>query len=183
MSLLQEQLINIMRAKSHLLRDLALVKQLELPHWCIAAGYVRNAVWDYMHGYTVPTSLNDVDVLYYDPEHLCEDTEKRYEAVLRAQVSDYNWSVKNQARMHLRNEESPYASIADAMKRWPETATATGIYLDNENQIQIVAPHGLDDLFDLVIHKSPYFHDKDYFHIRINQKKWLEMYPKLRVIE
>ncbi|TVX94379.1 nucleotidyltransferase family protein [Paenibacillus agilis] len=183
MRLLQEQLITIMRANNHLLRDLALVKQLNLPHWCIAAGYVRNAVWDYMHGYVAPTLLNDVDILYYDPNHLCEDTEKQYEAVLREQVGDYNWSIKNQARMHLRNNASPYASVVDAMKRWPETATATGIYLDDENQIQIVAPHGLDDLFGLVIRRSPYFQDRDYFHARIHQKKWLGTYPKLRVIE
>lgn len=181
--MLVEKLIKIMRTNEHLMRDLNLVKQLDLPSWCIAAGYVRNYVWDYLHGFSYRTPLNDVDVLYYNPEDLSEESEKEYELILKNQLQEYNWSVKNQARMHIRNHDEPYISVADAMKRWPETVTAVGISLDYQNNIEIISPHGLNDLFELVIRRSPYFKDNDYFYTRVQSKKWLELWPQLRLIE
>ena len=38
--------------------------ELSLPDSCIAAGFVRNLVWDYFHAYQEITPLNDVDVVY-----------------------------------------------------------------------------------------------------------------------
>ncbi|WP_052703038.1 nucleotidyltransferase family protein [Paenibacillus beijingensis] len=181
--MLLEKLIKIMQTNEHLMRDLQLVRQLDLPNWCIAAGYVRNFVWDYLHGYPNRTPLNDVDVLYYDQDDLSEETEKKFEVLLKNQLQDYNWSIKNQARMHVRNHENPYMSVTDAMKRWPETATAVGIHIDKKNNLEITAPHGLNDLFDMVIRRSSYYKDKDYFYTRVQSKKWLETWPKLRLIE
>ena len=180
--MLEKKLIRIMGTYEHLIRDLELVGRLNLPKWCIAAGYVRNYVWDYLHEYRHRTPLNDVDVLYYDPDDLREETEKKYETILKHQLQQYNWSVKNQARMHLRNHENPYLSVEDAMKRWPETATAVGIKLNRSHHLEVIAPHGLNDLFDLVIRRSPYFKDKHYFYTRVQNKRWLELWPKLRII-
>lgn len=180
--MLEAKLIRIMKTYEHLMRDLRLVQGLGLSHWCIAAGYVRNHVWDYLHGYSARTPLHDVDVIYFDASDLTEESEKRYEHLLRKEVNDYNWSFKNQARMHARNREKPYASITDAMKRWPETATAVGISLEG-NDIKVTAPHGLDDLFHLVIRRSPYFTDQDDFYARIERKKWLEYWPQLKIVD
>lgn len=181
--LLEQRLIQILLTNRNLLRDLEAVKSLGLPQWCIAAGYVRNCVWDDLHGFASRTPLNDVDVLYFDPTDLREEVEKTYEMALKEKVSDYNWSVKNQARMHIRNQERPYTNVADAMKRWPETATATGVSLDHNGNFLIIAPHGLEDLFDLVIRKSPYFKDRDYFFKRVENKKWTATWPKLIVVD
>ncbi|WP_059053843.1 nucleotidyltransferase family protein [Paenibacillus senegalimassiliensis] len=181
--MLEQKLIDILRSNEYLLRDLELVRQLGLPDWYIAAGYVRNRVWDHLHGYSEPTPLNDVDILYYDPYDLAEDTEKRHELVLREQRNTYDWSCKNQARMHIRNQDEPYLSVTDAMKRWPETATAVGVSLDEDGGIIIIAPYGLQDLFDLVIRKSPLYTDDDVFHQRIQSKNWLEKWPLLKIRE
>jgi hypothetical protein len=143
---LEQRLIQILLANRNLFRDLEAVKSLGLPQWCIAAGYVRNCVWDDLHGFASRTPLNDVDVLYFDPTDLREEVEKTFEIALKEKVSDYNWSVKNQARMHIRNQDEPYTNVADAMKRWPETATSTGVSLDNNGNVTIIAPHGLEDL-------------------------------------
>lgn len=163
------------------MRDLEWVQQLQLPHWCIAAGYVRNYVWDYLHDYTSPTPLNDVDILYYDPIDLQEETEKIYEHHLKQRYDGYNWSIKNQARMHTKNQDPPFGSVAEAMMRWPEVVTAVGICLTDDKRIEIIAPHGLDDLFNFFIRKSPYFKDEDYFNDRVSSKKWLENWPQLRM--
>lgn len=109
--ILEKRLIKIMLTNTNLMRDLQLVQQLNLPNWCIAAGYIRNYVWDYLHGYRNQTTLNDVDVLYFDRNNLSEDAEKDYEAQLAHKFQVYNWSCKNQARMHIRNDEERYHSI------------------------------------------------------------------------
>ncbi|MGO4371659.1 nucleotidyltransferase family protein [Paenibacillus sp. 2TAB19] len=181
--LLKDKLIQILLTKEDLLRDLRIVQQMGLPSWYISAGYVRNYVWDHLHGYEQATPLNDVDIVYYDPNDIEEQTEKRWESNLIESYPHYNWSAKNQARMHLRNLAEPYHSVEDAMKRWPETVTALGIYLNAEDQIEVIAPHGLGDLFDLVIRRSPYFQDKDYFYQRVASKGWLKTWPQLTLIE
>jgi hypothetical protein len=165
-----------------MMKELELVRALNLPEWCIAAGYVRNYVWDHLHNCTVRTPLNDIDVIYYDPADLSESREKEWERILQRELP-LNWSVKNQARMHIRNHEQPYTSIEDAMKRWPETATATGIRLTEDNELVWIAPHGDDDLFNLVVRRSPFFKDRHAFAERTANKKWLEQWPKLRVVE
>ncbi|MBF4328231.1 nitrate reductase, partial [Vibrio anguillarum] len=42
------------------------VSQLGLPQCYIAAGFVRNLVWDSLHDFNEPTPLNDVDVIYFE---------------------------------------------------------------------------------------------------------------------
>ena len=38
------------------MEQLRAVRSLDLPDWCIAAGFVRNRVWDHLHG-IVPARL------------------------------------------------------------------------------------------------------------------------------
>ncbi|RRJ67724.1 nucleotidyltransferase family protein [Paenibacillus oralis] len=167
-----------------MLEDLRAVAELGLPQGCIAAGYVRNFAWDVLHGYTRRTPLHDVDVLYYDPKCLDEAAEKQYEAALRARSPLRNWSVKNQARMHLRNgEKAPYRSVEDAMRYWPETATAVGVRLHPGDDIELLAPWGLDDLLSLKVRQSPCFRDTVVFRQRVTAKEWLRLWPRLQLIE
>ena len=46
------------------------VSSLWLPDWYIAAGFLRNAIWDALHAKSVRTPLNDIDVIYYDAGRL-----------------------------------------------------------------------------------------------------------------
>ncbi|MGP0583887.1 nucleotidyltransferase family protein [Paenibacillus timonensis] len=178
-----EELREAIRQQPEMMADLQLVAELGLPQGCIAAGYIRNFVWDVLHGYTVRTTLQDVDVLYYDPLCLDEEAEKTYDARLRERNPQLNWSAKNQARMHLRNGTDPYLSVEDAMKRWPETATAVGARLDPEGEVEIIAPLGLGDLLSLQVRQGPYFHDDAVFKQRVNGKAWLSRWPRLVLVE
>ncbi|EAM1407083.1 nucleotidyltransferase family protein [Salmonella enterica] len=58
-------------------------------------------------------------------------------------------SKEKQARMHLRNGVAPNHCTEDAIQNWPETATVVAVMLNVNNQIDILAPYGLDDLFEL----------------------------------
>ncbi|MCR8656670.1 nucleotidyltransferase family protein [Paenibacillus endoradicis] len=181
--MLKQRLIEIMLRNDELIEDLTLVRDLNLPNSWIAAGYVRNYCWDSLHEYHRQSLLEDVDIIYYDQSDLTFDKEIEYEEQLKLKKSTHNWSIKNQARMHITNNTKPYVDIEDAMRHWPETATAVGIRMNWENDIQVIAPLGLEDLFDLKIRKSTHFQDVDYFHNRINSKNWLHKWPKLRIVE
>src|SRR5260221_7689566 len=82
------------------MEQLRSVRSLALPDWCIAAGFVRNRVWDHLHGIVPPRPTADIDVLYYDAADLSKETEQGFEARLSALVLA-PWQVRNQARMHL----------------------------------------------------------------------------------
>jgi len=179
----EEKLREIIIQNQYIIEDMKAVRTLGIPNAYIAAGYIRNLVWDLLHGYPVRTTLDDVDVVYFDLFDLCEETEKELERALKSYSNKYKWSVKNQARMHLLKNDKQYTSMEDAMKRWPETATAVGIRLDEQDNIEILAPHGLEDLFKLKIRQSPYFADRELFMQRIENKQWLIKWPLVQIVE
>lgn len=178
----EERLREIINQNQYIIEDMKVVRALEIPNAYIAAGYVRNLVWDLLHDYTVRTTLDDVDIVYFDLLDLSEETEKELEGILKSRSNKYKWSVKNQARMHHSKNDNQYASVEDAMKRWPETATAVGIRLDKQDNIEILAPHGLVDLFNLKIRQSPYFADRVLFMQRIENKQWLIKWPLVQIV-
>ncbi|MCK0746800.1 nucleotidyltransferase family protein [Chromohalobacter nigrandesensis] len=159
---------------------LAIASEQKLPEWCIAAGFVRNLVWDNLHGLSSATDLNDVDLIYYDPRDCSESRDREIENDLKS-VSTLPWSVKNQARMHERNSDTPYISTKDAMSFWVEMETAVGAALDEGGEITIVAPFDVERLFDFTITLNSKRPKRTDFEARIKSKRWLEIWPKLVV--
>ncbi|NHQ85027.1 nucleotidyltransferase family protein [Iodobacter sp. HSC-16F04] len=151
---------------------------LGLPDWCIAAGFVRNLVWDRLHGFTRPTPLTDIDLIYFNTEDISEEADRALEQRLM-QDSDLPWSVKNQARMHVRNGDVPYLNTLDAMSCWPEPETAVGVRL--EPDLAFISPFPLENLRDLQITLNPKRPKISDFEARVAEKKWLEIWPKLQV--
>lgn len=164
------------------MQALQVAADLALPDWCLAAGFVRNCLWDYLHGYQTPTPLNDIDFIFFDPQNCDEITEKKYERQLFAGFKG-PWSVKNQARMHLVNGDPPYSSTADAMSFWVETETALGVFLDAHQQLQLVAPLGLPDLQAPTVTLNPKRPKPAAFRRRLYEKKWQAHWPELRIEE
>ena len=69
------------------------------------------------------------------------------------------------------------------MSRWAETATAVGVFLDSNNELQYYAPHGLDDLMNIVF--RPHLvtpKSRDVYIKRINTKDFKSKWPKLRIL-
>ncbi|UTV29836.1 nucleotidyltransferase family protein [Photobacterium atrarenae] len=161
---------------------LACVSQLNLPQGYIAAGFVRNLVWDALHHYTEPTPLNDVDVIYFDPAEDDPETCEKYESQLQAQVPQLNWQVRNQARMHVRNGDRPYQSVLDAMSFWVEKETAVAIRQIAPGHYECIAAFGLVSLFRLqVTYNSK--RSGTVFEDRLRSKNWLQQWPKLTVVQ
>ncbi len=145
----------------------------------IGAGFVRNAVWDALSGVAPSVSgLADLDVVHHDA---ARDDDAAFEAALRA-ARPLPWSVTNQARMHAANGHPPYRDLADALAHWPETATAIAARLAG-GRIEILAPHGVDDLLGLVVRPTPaHARDPAAVAARLAAKRWRARWPALRII-
>jgi len=156
------------------------VSTLQLNDWCIAAGFVRNLVWDKLHKKKSSTPLNDVDVIYFDPANPGEELDKSLESHLNS-MSTLPWSVKNQARMHERNSDKPYTSTSDAMSYWVEMETAVGVKLSMRGEIKILAPFGVSRLFENSITINSKRRKANDFYARIKEKKWLLQWPNLEI--
>lgn len=158
------------------------VRALGLPDWAIGAGFVRNAVWDNLHGYAEATALDDVDVLYFDPADLSKVAERALEARLAAAMPSVPWSVRNQARMHLRNGDAPYKDTEDAMRFWLETATCVAVRLAADGSLAVIAPYGLDDLLGL--RSGPTLRGNERYPAyqeRMRAKNWPGRWPRVQV--
>jgi len=152
----------------------------ELPGWCLAAGFVRNLVWDKLHDFSLSTPLNDIDLIYFDQQDMSDSRDREIEGELRA-ASKLPWSVKNQARMHERNRDRPYTSTEDAISFWVEVETAVGASLADDGEVIIVAPFGVKPLFELSITLNPKRPKRTDFEARIYNKQWLQTWPRLVV--
>jgi len=174
----EEDIKQIIASDAWMMEVLRCARKLDLPDWMIGAGFVRNKVWDHLHGYagkTVSETI-DIDLIYYEPRDKDKATEKLYERELLAMM-DENWTVKNHARMSDR-----YQSCEDGISYWPEVCTAIAVRLDAADELEIVAPFGVGDLVSLVVRKGYKFDDDEEYRDRIKRKKWMEKWPQLKII-
>lgn len=168
----------LIKADAMRMEILNVVESLKLPDCFVAAGFVRNLVWGYLHG-VENSSLNDVDVIFFDRnERICEAS---IEQTLVSLLPNVNWQVKNQAIMHLRNGDMPYSNSTDAMAHWPEKETAVGVRISNDGRLEISAPFGEEILFLGTITHNPKREVSIFFN-RVESKRWLKTWPQLKVV-
>lgn len=161
------------------------VKTLNLPDWWVCAGFVRSKIWDTLHQFDERTSIPDIDVIYFDKTNLNEDEEKMLEEKLKRLLPDAPWSVKNQARMHKVNALPPYVSSEDAISKFPETATAIGVKLDEQDEVILTAPCGISDVINMEVKPTPFFREDIkralIYEERIKKKNWQSIWKKVNV--
>ncbi|WP_146531969.1 nucleotidyltransferase family protein [Vibrio cyclitrophicus] len=177
---LTKRIVTLIKQDPLRMKVLDYVAQLDLPQCYVAAGFVRNLVWDHQHGYASPTPLNDIDVIYFDPIDTSYESDLRYEALLKQRLPELNWQVRNQACMHTRNGDESYQGSLDAMSYWPEKETAVAVKQSLNGDIECIASFGLESLFDLQITPNPK-RSRDIFDQRVQSKGWLTQWPKLTI--
>ncbi len=161
------------------------VAALGLPDCWIAAGFLRNPIWDRLHGYTEATPLNDLDVVYFDPEDRSKERDAALEQELLKLSPGLPWSVRNQARMHATNGDRPYTSTEDALRHWLETVSAVGIRLARTGELELLAPFGFDDILALTVRPTPHArsHRPAAYRARMIRKNRSAIWPGVTVIE
>jgi hypothetical protein len=179
----ERDIIKMVKADEWMMSVLAKANELDLPDWVVGAGFLRNKVWDYLHGIKrVIVDTNDIDLVYFDNKVIDEEKDKRLSKSMKG-VLGLDWEIVNQAYTHKwHDRDVPYTSTSEGLSEWVETATCVGVTLV-DGELKIIAPHGIDDLVNLIVRPTPYRRkDLDTFYERIETKKWLEKWPKLKII-
>jgi hypothetical protein len=177
------QVAAFIEQQAEMMRLLRLVTDLRLAECWIGGGFIRDAVWDALHD-RMPdcTRLNDVDVVLFDRSNVTAAHDEEIERELAALCPNVPWSVKNQARMHIRNRVPPYPDISGAIASWPETATAVAARLDN-GHVTLLAPHGVGDLVNLIVRPTPAFVSRRHeIAARVSSKNWQAVWPRLTLL-
>ena len=155
-----------------------------LPDGAIGAGFVRQPVWDYLHGFQPTDRFADIDVLFFDRADLTPETELRIEQELGRRIPGVPWEVTNQARMHVHNDDPAYRDTEDAIAHWLETPTALAVRLSPRATSCLVAPFGLADLLAIQIKPTAAgVRRLDAYRRRLRQKDWHLRWPKVRMFD
>ena len=155
------------------------ISQIRQAQCYLAAGCIRNMVWDYLHN-KPPTPLNDIDVIYFCTNSTEPWQQTHIEQSLKQAMPELNWQVKNQAVMHTFNQDPAYQDLADAISYWPEKETAVAARLDQQGQLTLVAPFGTESLMAGLISYNPK-RTRAIFQQRLQSKHWLTLWPRLQL--
>jgi uncharacterized protein len=184
-----QQLASFLLEHSWFRPILETVRSVNPPDWLVGAGVIRSLVWDDLHSYTTPTRLADVDVAFFDPTNLDPARDAELQAQLGALRPDVAWEATNQAAVHLWYQQSfgfavpALTSSAEAVGTWPETATSIGVRLHADDTLEIVAPCGLSDLFELILRRNPCRVTRAIFQQRLESKQIIAKWPRVQIID
>lgn len=162
---------------------LEIIRSLELKDSWLAAGSVRNFIWNILSGKPGFDAETDVDVIFFDPTVSYEKT-LQLEMELRKAFPAYSWELKNQVYMHIHSPNSqPYTSSKDAMSKYPECCTAIGLRLLEDDKLELFAPYGLADIRAFQVRPTPHFladaERKKLYMERLSMKNWQAQWPQL----
>ncbi|MGW8703948.1 nucleotidyltransferase family protein [Brevundimonas sp. NPDC055814] len=160
---LETRLTEIVRADAGLMHVLTVMRDLNLPDWWLFSGAVYQAVWNVQTGRPIGYGIKDYDIGYFDADTSWDAEDgviKRVAAAFAPPVRD-QVEVRNQARVHIWFEGKfgePYTPLTctdDAPARFVAPAFAVGVRLEADDAISVIAPFGLEDVFDMVIRPNP----------------------------
>lgn len=182
------QLHQLIRQDERMMAILRTVRRCNPPDWLVGAGLLRNLVWDHLHGYRQLTPPRDIDVAFFDASDLSPERDAEVTVQLASMMPGVAWEATNQAAVHLWYADvfgqtvSPFTSTTEAIATWPETATCTAVHLLPDDSLQIVAPFGLEDLFQMVLRRNPARVTEAQFQQRLRDKKTQQKWPQVRII-
>jgi len=157
------QLVAIVEQSPRLMSVLHVVQQQALPDALVFSGAVYQTVWNALTGRPCSYGIKDYDVGYYDrdPSYEAEDDAIRRVAAALDGPLRHMVEVRNQARVHLWFADKfgyPYAPLTgteEALDRFVCPAFAVGVRLENSGRMTVVAPFGLEDVFDMRLRANP----------------------------
>lgn len=186
-----EKFISILKENKDLITILDYICELNLPNFYIAAGSIFQTIWNYYDQKPLNFGIKDIDIIYYDPNNLSKESEKKLENKIIEHFKvlnlNYEFDIHNEARMHLWKKENEnkdidqYKNSEDAIDQWIATVHSIGITKENDN-IKVYAPYGLSDIFSKTIrpikHKanSKELYDK-------KAESWQKRFDNLNIIE
>lgn len=171
-----------------LLEVLARAAKLALPGWYLTAGCLFQTVWNVVTDRAPANGIRDYDLFYFDDADLGWDAEN---AAIQAGEQAFGdlpvtVEIRNEARVHLWYEDHfgvpcpPYPSTEAAIDSFAATTCCLGIRLTGDGHWRVYAPHGLADVFNLVVRPNPVLAPRDVYETKT--RRWLEHWPELTVL-
>lgn len=162
--------------------------KLALPNCWIVAGAVFQSFWNSEHGFSPLHGINDIDLIYFDPDDLTEETENEHAIRINELLTDLGLrvDVKNEARVHLWYESSfgypidAYRSAEAAMETFPTTAGTIGVRPVGQ-ALEAFAPYGFDDLLNLVIRPNKRQITEAIYATKV--ARWKPHWPRVRFLD
>lgn len=177
------EILDSFRENPDMMAILTIIRNLELKDSWLAAGSVRNFIWNLLSDKPAFDRETDVDVIFFDPEVSYEET-LAIENKLREDFPQYQWELKNQAYMHQHSPHTPpYRNSCDAMSKYPERCTAVGLRLHAGATLELFAPYGLEDILNFHVRPTPHFLENQdrmkLYQKRLSKKNWREKWKNL----
>lgn len=152
-------LIETIKKNENLMRVFDALDEIDGLDAYVGAGAIVQSVWNVVMNKDINFGIGDIDIVFYNKNHIDEAYEKKIRKKLEKSLGEYPFAldVKNQARVHLWYEEkfgykiTPYSSVEDAIDRWPTTATSLGVKRKDKNTWIVYSPFGIDDAFEMKI--------------------------------
>ncbi|MBW8698550.1 hypothetical protein MBT84_03055 [Streptomyces sp. MBT84] len=189
---LDEQLATLTSVLSRnevLLEVLERSASLALPGWYVTAGCLFQTVWNVVTDRPPTSGIKDYDVFYFDGGDLSWEAE---DAVIAAGAEAFaglpaEVEIRNEARVHLWYEQkfgvacAPYASTEAAIDSFAATTCCLGVRLEPGGRWRVYAPHGLSDVFNLVVRPNPVLAPREVYESKT--ARWRLHWPELTVLE
>ena len=181
--LIRQDLLQAIQLNPDLMKILTIIRNLELKDSWLAAGSVRNFIWNLLSDKPAFDRETDVDVIFFDPDVSYEET-LAIENKLREDFPQYQWELKNQVYMHQHSPHTaPYSSSCAAMSKYPERCTAIGLRLNEESALELFTPYGLEDILNFQVRPTPHFLENEdrmeLYRTRLSKKNWQEKWKNL----
>jgi uncharacterized protein len=178
----------LLSRNSTLTEVLARAAIMELPGWYVVAGCLYQTVWNVVTGQPAEAGVLDYDLAYFDGSDLSWDAE---DAVIRAGNEIFAGlaapvQIRNQARVHLWYEPkfgvpcAPHESAEAAIDTFETTTACLGARLQPDGRWRIYAPHGLADVFNLVVRPNPVLAPRHVYEAKT--ARWRRQWPALTVL-
>jgi hypothetical protein len=164
---------------------LARAAELNLPGWYLTAGCVFQTVWNVVTGRPATDGILDYDLFYFDDTDLSWEAEDKVIRTGRA-AFPAEVEIRNEARVHLWYEEKfgapcpPYTSTEAAIDSFAATTCCLGIRVEPSGRWRVYAPHGLSDVFNLVVRPNPAQAPRHVYEAKTD--RWRKQWPGLTVL-
>ncbi|MEV6481571.1 nucleotidyltransferase family protein [Streptomyces sp. NPDC051576] len=161
---------------------------LELPGWYVTAGCLFQTVWNVVTDRPPTSGIKDYDIFYFDGTDLSWEAE---DAVIKAGQEMFaglpaEVEIRNEARVHLWYEQKfgvpcpPHESTEAAIDSFAATTCCLGVRLDPDGGWHVYAPHGLSDVFNLVVRPNPVLAPREVYEAKT--ARWRDEWPELTVL-
>ncbi|MGW9030981.1 nucleotidyltransferase family protein [Streptomyces sp. NPDC055722] len=161
---------------------------MELPGWYVTAGCLFQTVWNVVTDRPPTSGIKDYDIFYFDGTDLSWEAE---DAAIKAGQEVFaglpaEVEIRNEARVHLWYEQKfgvpcpPHESTEAAIDSFAATTCCLGVRLDPGGGWRVYAPHGLSDVFNLVVRPNPVLAPRDVYEAKA--ARWRDEWPELTVL-